>query len=79
MPGRLTVTRVVWILLLAAALPAAAGEVPPPAVGGALAEFTLPPPADPEQRAYLGLKGDRPFPVSGIDAQVVIVEIFNMY
>jgi hypothetical protein len=51
----------------------------PPAVGDQLPEFTLPVPKNDEQQKYLGLAGKESFKISEIKAEVVIIEIFNMY
>lgn len=47
--------------------------------GGTLPEITLPVPKDPAQKDYLGLSQDTTFQIPQIKAQVVIIEIFNMY
>jgi hypothetical protein len=51
----------------------------PPPVGGTLPSFKLAIPEDAETRSYLGLADDSHFTVSQIKAEVVIIEIFNMY
>jgi hypothetical protein len=51
----------------------------PPAEGGALPSFTLPAPKDAAHQAYLGLAGKKQFTVADIPAEVVIIQIFNMY
>jgi thiol-disulfide isomerase/thioredoxin len=49
------------------------------ASGDALPAITLPVPQTPAAKSYLGLTAGEFFTVSQIKAQVVIIEIFNMY
>ncbi len=51
----------------------------PPAPGGTLPSFDLTVPQNAEARNYLGLSGSGQFTIPQIEAQVVIIEIFNMY
>jgi peroxiredoxin len=51
----------------------------PAEMAEALPQITLPAPEDPAHRAYLGVTGPEEFAISDIDAQIVIIEIFNMY
>ena len=51
----------------------------PPAVGGNLPPIKLAVPDNAQAKSYLGLSGGGQFTVPQIDAQVVIIEIFNMY
>jgi hypothetical protein len=51
----------------------------PPAVGGTLPPIKLAVPDNAQAKSYLGLSGGGQFTVPQIDAQVVIIEIFNMY
>ena len=51
----------------------------PPATGETLPSFELEVPKKDEFREYLGLSGTGQFTVPQIEAQVVIIEIFNMY
>ena len=51
----------------------------PPATGETLPSFELDVPKKDEFRSYLGLSGTGKFTVPQIEAQVVIIEIFNMY
>ena len=51
----------------------------PPATGETLPSFKLAVPDNDQARSYLGLSGSGQFTVPQIDAQVVIIEIFNMY
>ena len=67
----LTAVIVLGFAPLAAAAPIAAGA-PLPAIA-------LPPPADADQRAYLGLAADGPFRLTDIRARLIIVEIFSTY
>ncbi|MCU0593320.1 MAG: hypothetical protein MUC57_17855 [Desulfobacterales bacterium] len=57
----------------------AASDNQPPAVGAALPAITLTTPKDAAHQAYLGLAGKKQFTVADIPAEVVIVQIFNMY
>lgn len=65
------------VVLLAAGA-AWAGDQPP-AVGGTLPDFTLAAPKAAEDQKYLGLAGPKDFKINDIKADVVIIEIFNMY
>ncbi len=51
----------------------------PPKKGGVFPEINLPVPTDPAQKGYLGLSQDTPFKIPQIKAEVIIIEIFNMY
>jgi len=51
----------------------------PPTKGDTLPSFKLAVPENDQARSYLGLSGSGQFVVSGIETQVVIIEIFNMY
>ena len=51
----------------------------PPAQGGVLLDFTLAVPGDLDHQQYLGIEAKESFNVSDIKAQVLIIEIFNMY
>jgi len=59
------------------ALPLSAKE--PPAEGGPLPVIKLPIPKSPEEKNYLGIKGEGSFTIPQIKAKVVIIEIFSMY
>jgi hypothetical protein len=50
-----------------------------PAEGAPLPAITLPAPKDAEHGTYLGVTGKKDFTVADIAAEVVIIEIFNMY
>jgi hypothetical protein len=63
----------------AASVPWAAAESLPPAEGSTLPAITLPVPKDAAHQAYLGLAGKKQFTVADIPAEIVIVQIFNMY
>ncbi len=67
------------IWLWAASFPSAAAENQPPAEGGALPAIALPVPKDTDHQAYLGLSDKKDFTVADIAAEVVIIQIFNMY
>jgi hypothetical protein len=51
----------------------------PPAVGTTLPSIKLFVPDDPQAKSYLGLSGGKDFTIPQIEAQAVIIEIFNMY
>ena len=63
----------------AASVSYAAAENQPPAEGGPLPAFSLPAPRDADHGTYLGVSGKKDFSVADIPAEVVIIEIFNMY
>jgi len=63
----------------AASAPCMAAENQPPAEGAALPAITLTTPKDAAHQAYLGLAGKKQFTVADIPAEVVVVQIFNMY
>jgi len=54
-------------------------ETKPPAEGTALPAFSLPAPKDAEYATYLGVTGKEMFGIADIKAEVVLIEIFNMY
>jgi peroxiredoxin len=54
-------------------------ETEPPREGGKLPAFKLTIPKSVEEKNYLGLSGGGPFSIPQIKANVVIIEIFNMY
>jgi len=58
--------------------PALAAEQPP-AVGSALPPIKLAVPDDPQVKEYLGLSGGKQFTIPQIEAQAVVIQIFNMY
>jgi len=58
--------------------PALAAEQPP-AVGDTLPSIKLLVPYNAEAKSYLGLSGGKHFTIPEIKAQVVVIEIFNMY
>lgn len=68
---------VLSLLVCGAGSGVAAG--PAPAEGGPLPRIVLPAPSDPEQVAYLGIGSKNEFAVADIPAEVVIIQIFNMY
>lgn len=51
----------------------------PPAVGDTLPPIKLAVPDDSQAKSYLGLSGGNQFTVPQVEAQVVVIEIFNMY
>jgi hypothetical protein len=58
---------------------AAVAETQAPAEGAPLPTITLPALKDADHGAYLGVSGKKEFSVGDIPAEVVIIEIFNMY
>jgi len=70
---------IVLFLTLLLAPPALQGAQSPPMVGEPLPDIRLAMPEDPDHRDYLGLSGDGPVPVGSINAEVLLIEIFNMY
>ena len=58
--------------------PALAAEQPP-AVGTTLPSIKLFVPDDSQAKSYLGLSGGKHFTIPQIEAQAVVIEIFNMY
>lgn len=51
----------------------------PPQKGGVLPEIDLAVPKDTAHRSYLGVSSDGTFKIPQVKAEVVIIEIFNMY
>jgi len=72
---------VVWIGALTALVLFGPGGAwaAPPAVGEGLPGMTLPAPAGPDHRAYLGLAGEGPFDAAAVRAEVLLIEVFSMY
>lgn len=68
----------IFAFLLVATHPALTASKPP-ATGETLPSFKLAVPDNDQARSYLGLSGSGQVTVPQIDAQVVIIEIFNMY
>jgi len=68
----------IFAFLLVATHPVLAASKPP-ATGETLPSFKLAVPENDLARSYLGLSGGGQFTVPQIEAQVVIIEIFNMY
>jgi len=68
----------ILMALLLSAFPAAAADGPPIA-GQLLPDIRLPAPEDPAQRTYLGVSAGGTFAVPEIRADVLVIEIFNMY
>ena len=58
---------------------AVASEYQPPKEGGTLPAIVLDKPKDTGHQAYLGVTGKDSFKIPEIRAEIVIVEIFNMY
>jgi hypothetical protein len=76
---RLFKTMALVIGVWAASVPCTAAESQPPAEGAALPAIALATPKDGAHQAYLGLGGKKQFTVADIPAEVVVVQIFNMY
>lgn len=76
---RLFQTMALMAGLWAASAGWAAAESQPPAEGSALPAILLPAPKDVAHQAYLGVAGKKQFTVADIPAEVVIIQIFNMY
>jgi len=51
----------------------------PPPEGGVLPDFVLAAPSSLDYQQYLGISGKDVFKITEIKAQVVILELFNMY
>jgi hypothetical protein len=66
----------VWMCLLVLS---EAHAIAPPKKGGMFPDIVLPVPQDAGEREYLGLPESGQFKIPQIKAQVVIVEVFNMY
>jgi hypothetical protein len=54
-----------------------AAESPAMPVGSQLPKFTIGTPDSPQTQKYLGLKDDKPFTLSQINAKLVMIEFFN--
>jgi hypothetical protein len=79
---RMKTLRVAWCLAIwmgAAFVSSAAAEGQAPAEGGTLPAISLPAPKDADHGTYLGVSGKKDFSIADIPAEVVIIEIFNMY
>lgn len=71
------VTLVAFCSWLVNTMPAHA--ISPPEKGKPLPDIVLPVPADASERLYLGLQESGQFRIPQIKAEVVIIEVFNMY
>lgn len=76
---RKTLVAMGLVMWLGCWLAAWAAEGQAPAEGGPLPKIVLSAPKDAAQVAYLGLGSKKEFTVADIPAEVVIVQIFNMY
>ena len=56
-----------------------AQAISPPEEGKPFPDIVLPVPADASERLYLGLPESGHFRIPQIKAEVVIIEVFNMY
>jgi peroxiredoxin len=54
----------------------AAEEMP---VGSTIPKFDIPMPASPEEQAYLGVKGDKSFQLTDIQAKMYVIEFFSPF
>jgi len=70
-------TVLIGVILLTAGFSGADSR--PPQVGSVLPEFRLSAPASAELQQYLGITGKDSFTIPEIRADIVIIEIFNMY
>ncbi|MGD8366373.1 MAG: redoxin domain-containing protein [Desulfobacterales bacterium] len=71
-------TTLIFLVCLLAALPLRAGDTTPMA-GELFPDIRLPMPERADHLAYLGLSGSQSFAVSQIQAETLVIEIFNMY
>jgi hypothetical protein len=69
----------VWIGILLFTAGFSRADSQPPQVGGVLPQFSLPAPESGEHQQYLGIAGKASFTIPEIRADIVIIEIFNMY
>ncbi len=74
---RVALCLAIWLGAASGSSTAAENQVP--AEGAPLPAITLPAPKDVDQGTYLGVNGKQDFTVADIAAEVVIIEIFNMY
>jgi hypothetical protein len=79
MKNRMRSMGLAMCLLVAWGAAARAAEGQGPAEGGTLPKIVLTAPKDAAQVAYLGLGSKTEFTVADIPAEVVVVQIFNMY
>ncbi|HSV93654.1 MAG TPA: hypothetical protein VLH81_11285 [Desulfobacterales bacterium] len=79
MKSRMRAMSLAMCLLVSWAAAARAAEGQGPAEGGPLPKIVLSAPKDAAQVAYLGLGSKTEFTVADIPAEVVVVQIFNMY
>jgi hypothetical protein len=75
--------KIFWVSLLACCFILSAGPVSAdsqiPPEGGVWPQVILPVPQNADHQNYLGITGKETFAVPEIKAEVVIIEIFNMY
>jgi len=74
---RVTLWLAIWMGALFVS--SAMAESQTPAEGASLPAIRLPAPKDAGHETYLGVSGKKEFSVADIPAEVVIIEIFNMY
>jgi len=70
---------VLALLVLAACAAQAAAQNAGPVEGGPPPKIVLPAPKEAAEVAYLGLTSKKEFTPADIAAEVVIIQIFNMY
>jgi hypothetical protein len=68
-----------WIAILLLPAGFSRADSWPPQVGGILPQFSLDTPTSSEHQQYLGIAGKDSFTIPEIKADIVIIEIFNMY
>ena len=80
MMGKIIKHFAVWmVLILLSAGFSRADSQQPPQIGGVLPEFALSTPSSAEHQKYLGIEGKSSFSIPEIRAEIVIIEIFNIY
>jgi hypothetical protein len=65
------------LMLVSYTYSAYGAESPAMPVGTQLPKFTIGTPNSPQTQKYLGLKDDKPFTLSQINAKLVMIEFFN--
>lgn len=69
----------VWIAIILLTAGFSKADSRAPQLGAVLPEFTLAAPGGGEHRQYLGIAGKDSFAIPEIRAEIVIIEIFNVY
>ncbi len=70
---------ILWIGIILLTAGFSEADSQPIKVGGVLPEFTLSAPSSSEHQQYLGIEGKDSFAIPEISADIVIIEIFNIY